>query len=485
MVDERGEMKRLNGWDAMLVYSETPNVHNHTLKVAVIDAADFDGDFSFELFRRTLLRRLHLLEPLRYKLVDIPLKLHHPMWLEKCELDLDYHVRRIRVPGPGGRRELDQVIGEVASTPLDRTRPLWEMHFTEGMADHRFAVIGKVHHALADGVASANLMARALDLKLGAPDERESYDSCSLPSRTELVRAAARDHVQHIKELPAMVKDSVSGVGRVRRRAQERGHHPDLARMFDPPATFINHLVSPGRTFASATLSLAEVKQTSKKLGITINDLVLATTAGALRELLLRYGGRADEPLIASVPVSIDKSPGRISGNALSGMMVSLPVHVDDPLTRVRLTKTGVDVGRENFELLGPTTMARWMDYMPPPLAPPAFRWLAYRDAKNKLYNVPVSNVPGPRERGRIAGAPMSEIYSVGPLTAGSAVNITVWSYVDQLNISVLADDQTFTDVHQATDAMVHAFAEIRDAQGLGAELTTVPTAMAPATAAG
>jgi hypothetical protein len=160
-------------------------------------------------------------------------------------------------------------------------------------------------------------------------------------------------------------------------------------------------------------------------------------------------------------------------------------VHVDDPLTRVRLTKTGVDVGRENFELLGPTTMARWMDYMPPPLAPPAFRWLAYRDAKNKLYNVPVSNVPGPRERGRIAGAPMSEIYSVGPLTAGSAVNITVWSYVDQLNISVLADDQTFTDVHQATDAMVHAFAEIRDAQGLGAELTTVPTAMAPATAAG
>ena len=110
-------------------------------------------------------RRLHLLEPLRYKLVDVPLKLHHPMWMEKAEIDLSYHLRRVRVRRPGGRRELDEVIGEIASTPLDRSRPLWAMYFAEGMAQNRFAVIGKVHHALADGVASANLMAKAMDLK--------------------------------------------------------------------------------------------------------------------------------------------------------------------------------------------------------------------------------------------------------------------------------------------------------------------------------
>ena len=127
-------MKRLNGMDAMLLYSETPNLHTHTLKVAVINPSGGDAEFDFEVFRRHLRRRLHLLEPLRYKLVDIPWRLHHPMWLENCDVDLNYHLRRIQVPAPGGRRELDTAIGTVASTPLDRTRPLWEFHFAEGLA---------------------------------------------------------------------------------------------------------------------------------------------------------------------------------------------------------------------------------------------------------------------------------------------------------------------------------------------------------------
>ena len=135
-------MKRLNGMDAMLLYSETPNLHTHTLKVAVVDTAHYQGEFSFELFRRTLRDRLYLLDPFRYQLVDIPWRLHHPMWLENCDVDLDYHLRRVTVPAPGGRRELDQVIGQIASTPLDRSRPLWEFHFAEGIADKKIALIG-------------------------------------------------------------------------------------------------------------------------------------------------------------------------------------------------------------------------------------------------------------------------------------------------------------------------------------------------------
>ncbi len=184
-------MKRLNGMDAMLLYSETPNLHTHTLKVAIVHAADFDGEFSFDVFRRTIARRLHLLDPLRYRLVDIPWKLHHPMWLEDCP-------RRPRLPpaaragaGPGGRRELDRVIGEIASTPLDRSRPLWEFHFAEGMADDRFALIGKVHHTLADGVASANLLARLMDLAGSAQDERDDYPTCEPPTESSCCGGAA------------------------------------------------------------------------------------------------------------------------------------------------------------------------------------------------------------------------------------------------------------------------------------------------------
>ena len=306
-------MKRLNGWDAMLLYSETPNIHTHTVKIAVLDLAEFAGDFTFELFRRTFWRRLHLLEPLRYKLVDMPLKLHHPMWLENCEVDLDYHVRRVRVPSPGGRRELDLLTGEIASTPLDRTRPLWEMYFVEGMADDRFPVITKVHHALADGVASANLLARAMDLDGPTQDEREPSEAEPEPSTGELVRAAMRDHLQEFGKTPRLIKETSQGVSRVRRRSKERGELAALARKFNPPTTFINHVVSPGRRFATATLALADVKETSKRLGVTINDMVLATAAGALRKLLLRYdpSGRADHRLGSGQPRHVAGSAHR------------------------------------------------------------------------------------------------------------------------------------------------------------------------------
>jgi len=244
-------------------------------------------------------------------------------------------------------------------------------------------------------------------------------------------------------------------------------------------------VVSPGRRFGTATLALSDVKETSKRLGITINDLVLASAAGALRELLLRNDGRADAPLIASVPASLNTSPDRLTGNEFFGLNVSLPVHVDDPLERLRLTSLAAGIAKEDFHLIGPDVVSQWAAYLPPSIAPAVFRWLSKREAQSKLLNVPISNVPGPGERGRLGGAMISEIYSVGPLIAGSGINVTVWSYVDQLSISVLTDDFTLGDPHEVTDAIVHAFTEIRLASGLSGNLTEVLTAMAPATAVG
>lgn len=474
-------MKRLSGWDAMMLYSETPNIHMHTIKVAVVDAANFDGDYDFELFRRTVRKQLPGLDPLRYQLVNIPWKLHHPMWMENVPVDLDYHVRRARVQSAGGRRELDQLIGELASTPLDRTRPLWEFYFVEGMADDRFAIICKVHHALADGVASSNLLAKAMDPPGLATGDDDTHRQDSPPSATEMLRAAGRDHLRQIARLPRLVKNTAGGVSRIRRRSAQHVRNPALARNFRAPETFINHVVSPTRTFASATLAMADVKETKTQLGLTINDLVLATAAGALRELRLRYEGDSADPIITSVAAATDISPERISGNRLSGIFVSLPVHVADAADRIRLTKIASEMGKEKYQLLGPEIPGRWTDYLPPRLTPYAFRRMATSSAQNRLFNFPISNVPGPRERGSVSGAPMTEIYSVGPLMAGAGINITVWSYVDQLNISVLADDVTVRDPHEVTDAMVRAFVEIRSVAGLSDELTVVDTAMAPA----
>ncbi|OBG38763.1 diacylglycerol O-acyltransferase [Mycobacterium sp. E3198] len=455
--------------DAMLLYSETPNLHTHTLKVAVLDPSDCEGDFGFEAFRRHVRRRLHLLEPLRYKLVDIPWRLHHPMWQENCEVDLDYHLRRTTVPAPGGRRELDGLVGEIASTPLDRDRPLWEFHFVEGLAGGRYALIGKVHHALADGVASVNLLARAMDLKDGTTDERDNDEAGVTPSTAELLRAAGRDHARQVAALPGLIRDAAVGLTRVRRRSRQRGHHPEIADAFDAPPTFLNHVVSPRRRFASATLPLADVKATSKALGVTTTDLVLTTAAGGLRKLLLAYDGAADRPIIASVPTATDKSD-RITGNEISGLSISLPVHIADPTGRARLVALATRIAKEDHEILGPRLYERMMTYLPTAIAPAAFRWLACREAPNKMMNVAVSSVVGPRERGHFGGAAVSEIYSTGVLSPGAPVNITVWSYVDQLGIAVLTDDRTFDDPHEATDALVGAFDELRSAAGIPAQ---------------
>jgi diacylglycerol O-acyltransferase len=478
-------VKRLSGWDALLLHSETPNVHQHTLKVAVVDTTDFEGEPSFDAFRHILRRRLHVLEPLRYQLTGIPLHLHPPMWLEEAEIDLDYHVRRVAVAAPGGRRELDQVIGEIASTPLDRSRPLWEMYFADGLAGPRIAVIGKIHHALADGVASANLMARGMEWPGSVQPEGELNPARTAPSTAELLRAAGRSHLDHVAKLPGVIRDGAAGAYRLRRRARERVRDPELVRHSGPPPTFINHRLSPRRTFATATLSLAEIKETSRHLGVTINDLILAMAAGGLRELLLRYDGRVEQPLIAEVPFATNTSPDRISGNALSSMLVSLPVHVGDPLERVRLTGDATRIAKETQKLLGPSTIEHWLEYVPAIAELATFRWLARRRAPNQLINVIVSNVAGPRQRGRIAGAVVTEIYSVGPVAAGVGLNTTAWSYADQLNISALSDDQTLKDTHEATDAMIRALSDIRSAAGFPAALTEVATAMPQATPLG
>jgi diacylglycerol O-acyltransferase / wax synthase len=471
-------VKRLSGWDAVLLYSETPTVHMHTLKLAVIDISELKGrQFGIDEFRQVIHGRLHLLDPFRYELVDVPLKMHHPMWRENCEVDLEYHVRPYRVDSPGGRRELDEAVGRIASTPLNRSKPLWEMYFIEGLANGRIAVLGKIHHALADGVASANLLARGMDLQSGPPAERDSYATDPPPSKGELVRSAFADHMRHIGRLPGVMRYTAQGVRRVRNSTRKLS--PELTRPFTPPPSFMNHRVDAQRKFATATLALADVKQTGKQLGVTINDMVLAISAGALRQLSLKYDGHADHPLLASVPVSFDFSPERMSGNYFSGVMMVVPIELDDPLERVQTVHDAAVTAKEAHHLLGPELVSRWAAYFPPAPAEALFRWLADKDGQNKVLNIPISNVPGPREHGRVGGALVTEIYSVGPLTTGSGLNITVWSYVDQLNISVLSDGATLLDPHELTTAMIDAFVEIRRAAGLPEELTVIEGAMA------
>lgn len=280
-------------------------------------------------------------------------------------------------------------------------------------------------------------------------------------------------------QVPSTVGYTVAGLQRVRRSSRKL--NAELTMPFSPPPSFMNHALTPERRFATASLSLADIKETKSRLDVSINDLVLAMSAGALRQLSLTYDGHADQPLLASVPVAFDFSSDRLCGNCFTGVMMPVYINIEDPLERVRRTHESAVVAKESNTLIGPELISRWSNYMPPAAMEALFARLSKADGPNKMLNLNISNVPGPREYGRIDDVQVTEIYSVGPVTATAGLNITVWSYADQLNISVLSDTLTVKDAHEVTTAMVDEFITIRRAAGLSEELTVVQKTMAPA----
>ena len=431
-------MRRLSGWDAYMLYSEAPTVHNHTLKVAVV-APDSEGrPLTIESFRAALEAHLPRLEPLRYRLVQVGAGLHHPMWRENCVVDLDQHLFRATAPAPGDHHALDKVVGNIATIPLRRDLPLWSLHFVDGLADGHVALVAKVHHALADGMASANLLSLGVQRHPDAPSTtHSSHRPDPDPARSEVIRAALRDHGRTIARLPGVIASTAAGVARSRRDSLPPV--PGDARPLRAPPTLFNRSLSSQRSFSSQSLHLPTVKTISKSLGVTVNDVVLALASGALREYLLDRGQPA-VPMLAAVAVATDRDPNRLHGNHMAGLLTSLPADEDDPIERCRRVHRTTTVAKHNVDVLGLKLIGNWLEYLPPRTSKRLFAAMSSSADRNRLFNLPMSNVPGPREPIYIAGHLMSGFFSVGPLYNRSGLNITVWSYLDQLNVSVLSD---------------------------------------------
>jgi diacylglycerol O-acyltransferase len=468
-------LKWLSGTDSLMLSSQTPNFHIHTLYVAIIELDP--GDFDIKAFRRAVRERLGRLDPLCRQPVDVPLQFHHPIWREHCEVDLNYHIRPWRLAAPGGRRELNEATGKIGSTPLDRSRPLWELYVVEGLAGNRIALVGKIHHALVDGFGGANLVALAMNLQPGSDGSPGLPDP--VPTKRQLIKLALKDHLRNGARIPRAIGYTLRGVARVRR--SERTFSEVLRRPFSPPPTFINHqLAGPQRRYASTTLALADVKEVGKRLGVTVNDLVLAMSAGALRRLLLRYDAKAD-PLMVVIPVGLESSEGRITGNYIDALSTALPVDLEDPLERVRGCHQSVRSSMERQQLRGPELSSRWLDCAPPVIAKPFIRLASSRMAVSKMPNLTVASLRGPFERhGRVGGGLITELHSVGHLAPWSGLNISALSYVDQLNIAVQTDEATIDDPHEITEAIRAEFIEIRRSAGLSELLTVVGSATAP-----
>lgn len=459
-------MQRLSGLDAGFLYMETPTLLMHTLKVLLLEPLDGRA-LTLEEALSAIEQRLPLLPLARSRLVEVPLGLHHPLWVEDPDFDLAAHVRSLRLPTPGTREQLDDVIAELASRPLDRARPLWELWLLEGLEDGALCALLKIHHAVADGVAATRLLSTALtgSLEAAAAAGAAARSVEAAPAPLELVKDAFSDHARKLLALPALVGETATRLRALlheRRTASVATPRPVL----DTPRTSFNRALSANRSFATLSLPLADARRVKSAFDVTLNDLVLALVAGAVRGYLEERGELPDKPLIASVPVSAELSPGgpRLTGNQLSNLFLAVPTHLADPLERLRHAR---DVSREvkhQQDVVGRDLMQRWAEYAPPRLYAWAMRQWSKRHAADLFpapINLVVSNVPGPPLELSTGAHRLRAIYSVGPVLEGIGLNITLWSYLGELHVGVLACRELVPDPRRITAGMSRALDEL------------------------
>jgi diacylglycerol O-acyltransferase len=426
-------MKQLSGLDAAFLYMETPTTYGHVNGLAIYQRPSPDFDPYAAVLERFGSMVGHV-EPLRRRVVPVPFSLDHPYWVDDPHFDLDFHVRQIGVAPPGNVDQLAEQVARIVGRPMDRRHPLWEVYVIEGLDDGRWAMLTKFHHATIDGAAGVIMLQLLTDRSPDAfwPFEPVEWEGQEIPSDVELLKKTARRLASNPAKAARLslrvVRNaasatgltSVSGVAnRARemiaaaagRSEQSHSVSDQLRKVVLPvtpaPPTPWNRSVGPHRRFAMRTTELADVKALKDATGGTVNDVVMAICAGALREFLLRRDALPDQPLRAMVPVSIrtglEDDPWT---NRVSSIVAELPTDCDDPLERVVRCREAMEVAKRQLELVPADAIMQATDTTSPMVATAAVRLMArLSDRVNLPVNVVVSNVPGPREPLYFAGA--------------------------------------------------------------------------------
>ena len=462
-------MQRLSGLDATFLYLETPTLHMHVAMTAVFDPSTMPGGYSFEKVKEFIGNRVHLIPPFHQRLVEVPFRLNHPLWVKDPEFDLDYHVRRIGAPAPGGPAELGKVAGQIASTPLDRSRPLWEAWVVEGLADDNVALVAKVHHCGVDGSAGAQFMVHLFDLEPDAqgPDGPTPIETENVPSDGELMYHAAASRMrQRLNIVPLVGKTLSSAASLIASR--NSADRPSGALPLTAPATPFNASISSKRNVAFSRVQLADMKAIKNAADATVNDVVLAICSGTLRRYLESRDALPDTSLLAVCPVAVtpDDKAGS-SANSVSALLTSLPSDIADPPRRLAVLSAHTkgaqqdhnDVGADLLQGLAEFASTRTVD----PAARP-YSSMNLADRHRPIHNLVISNVPGPPFPLYFAGAELQAAYPMGPVMEGAGLNITVMSYRDSVDFGFMVCDELLPDVWDLADCVEPAFTELYEA---------------------
>jgi diacylglycerol O-acyltransferase / wax synthase len=470
-------MERLSALDVSFLTNESSSSHMHVGGILIFEAPPPSYDDLME----HVSSRLHLVPRFRQKLAFPPVPTGRPFWVDDPAFNLSYHVRHSALPAPGSEEQLRKMAGRVFSQQLDRTKPLWELWLVQGLTRNRFALVTKTHHALVDGVSGVDIATVLFDLKPvpdpaepdhdWVPDPEPSSATLLAKDAEAVLRAPVRllrrvgEAIEHPGAAAQQLGEAAEGVGEI-----------GWAFVNAAPKVPLNVEIGSHRRYAWVRSNLAQFKQVKDVLGGTVNDVVLAVVAGALRSWLIARGLRTEGlELRAQVPVSIRAQDERGHlGNRLAVMRAPLPVYIEDPVARLeRVTEAMQDL-KQSKQAVGAEVISRFNDFAPPTLLAQAARI----NFSTRLFNAVVTNVPGPQVPLYVLGRELEDCFPVGFLPPNQALFVAIMSYNGGINFGLLADYDTMHDLDLIADAIERSIAELVEAAG---EASAREPAQAPA----
>jgi diacylglycerol O-acyltransferase len=457
--------ERLSALDVSFLYMETSTTPMHVGSVARFEPPP-DASFDYDALCALVSRRIGLVPRYRQKVRWVPGHLANPVWVDDEDFDITYHVRQSALPKPGSDAQLRQLVGRLQARQLDRNRPLWEIYLVEGLADGRFAVITKTHHAMVDGISAVDIATLILDLE---PTPRETPDDAWVPhrepSRFGLVAQAVSDNLSRPSQILDTVRSGLTDARATAERAVSAAAGvAAVARTSwkSAPASPLNTEIGEQRRFGMAATSLDDYKRIRKTHGGTVNDVVLATVSGALRIWLLTRGESvvASTAIRAMVPVSVrSDAEGGALGNRVSSYFVDLPVGEPSAVMRLHQVSFAMKAHKESGQSIGAESLVRLTGFAPPTIHAAAAR--LGTGLARRLFNVVVTNVPGPQFPLYAAGAQMIDCYPVVPLTKGQALTIGLISYNGGVFYGMNGDRDSMPDIDVLAGCIEESLAEL------------------------
>ena len=456
-------MDRLSSVDFSFLTNESASSHMHVGGILIFEGPPPSYDDLLDHVRG----RLHLVPRFRQKLAHPPVQTGRPFWVDDPNFNLEYHVRHSALPAPGSEEQLRKMAARVFSQQLDRTKPLWELWLVQGLTRKRFALITKTHHALVDGVSGVDIATVLFDTKPvpepaepdhdWVPDHEPSSATLAAKGLEGLlatpVRLARRleQAIQHPQATMHQVAEAVEGVGEI-----------GWAFANPAPKVPLNADIGSHRRFTWVRSDLGQMKRIKDELGGTVNDVVLAVVAGAIRDWLHARGIRSEGlELRAQVPVSIRAEGERGElGNRLAVMRAPLPVYIADPVRRLQTVTQAMQGLKQSNQALGAEVITRFNDFAPPTLLAQAARI----NFSTRLFNLVVTNVPGPQMPLYVLGRELEDIFPVGFLPPHQALFVAIMSYNGGVNFGLLADYDTMDDVRVIADGIERSIAELVEA---------------------